>query len=92
MLDSKKTVVSNICLEKISVSIYSTKPYNFQTIIWANSRMFNYLLGAQEDSFKEELVSEGFVGRGAKATHLCAAPLLQGFCLAQEQYKCVVYL
>lgn len=78
-----------MCLEKISVSIYNIKPHNFQTITWATSRMFNYLLGARQDSFEGELVSEGFVGRGAKATCLYA-PLLQGFSLAQEQYKCVV--
>lgn len=59
-----------MCLEKISVSIYNIKPHNFQTITWATSRMFNYLLGARQDSFEGELVSEGFVGRGAKE-HVC---------------------
>lgn len=62
-------------LEKISISVYSIRKHNFQTITWANSRMFLFLLFVHQDNFEGELVSEEFVEREVKLTHKCAPSL-----------------
>ena len=73
-----------MCLEKISISIYNIRKHHFQTITWANSRIFIFLLCAHQDSFEGEWVSEEFVGRGVKVTRQCAPPLQQGFCVTKN--------
>lgn len=88
-----------MCLEKIcfnlqykkTYSIYNIRKPNFQTITWANSKIFFFfLLCAHQDGFEGELVLEEFVGRGVEVMCQCAPPLQQGFCVTQEQYKSVV--
>lgn len=87
---TKQSISSNMCLEKIFLSIYNIRKHHFLTTTWDNSRIFIFLLCAHQDSFEGKLVSKELIGRGVKVTCQCALPLHQGFCVTQEQCKSVV--